>query len=42
MLLEIGRKLFMTDEEYKSEVQEVSQDGFLRSIQFMKNRQKPD
>ena len=38
MLLEIGRKLFMTDEEYKSEVQEVNQEGFLKSIQFMKKK----
>lgn len=30
----------MTDEEYKSEVQEVSQDWFLKGIQFMKKNHK--
>jgi len=38
ILLEIGRKIMMSEDDYNNDVKEVSQDGFLKSIQFMKKK----
>lgn len=39
-LLEIGRKLMLSEEDYINDVKEVSQEGFLKSIQFMKKNKR--